>query len=74
MISQNLENPARIGKFKKQAVSRTEFDGLVRSGRARLNDARTAKLSLESRFDLARDFWGCSAYPKCRETIEIPEG
>lgn len=53
MISQNLENLAKIGKLKKEAVSQSEFDGLVRSGRARLIDARTAKLSLESRFDLA---------------------
>lgn len=53
MISQNLENLAKIGKLKKEAVSQSEFDGLVRSGRARLVDARTAKLSLESRFDLA---------------------
>ena len=53
MISPNLENLARIGKLKKDAVSHAEFDGLVRSGRARLTDARTVGLSLESRFDLA---------------------
>ena len=53
MTSPNLENLAKIGKLKKEAVSQAEFDGLVKSGRARLSDARTAKLSLESRFDLA---------------------
>ena len=53
MTSPNLENLARIGKLKKDAVSQAEFDGLVRSGRARLTDARTVELSLESRFDLA---------------------
>lgn len=53
MTSRNLENLAKIGKLKKESVSQTEFDGLVKSGRARLSDARTAKLSLESRFDLA---------------------
>lgn len=53
MTSPNLENLAKIGKLKKESVSQTEFDGLVKSGRARLEDARTAKLSLESRFDLA---------------------
>jgi hypothetical protein len=53
MTSPNLENLVRIGKLKKEAVSQAEFDGLVKSGRARLSDARTAKLSLESRFDLA---------------------
>ncbi len=53
MTSQNLENLAKIGKLKKDAVSQAEFDGLVKSGRARLSDAHTAQLSLESRFDLA---------------------
>ena len=53
MTSPNLDNLVKIGKLKKEAVSQTEFDGLVKSGRARLSDARTAKLSLESRFDLA---------------------
>lgn len=53
MTSPNLENPARIGKLKEDAVGQAEFDGLVKSGRARLTDARTVELSLESRFDLA---------------------
>jgi hypothetical protein len=53
MTSPNLDNLVKIGKLKKESVSQTEFDGLVKSGRARLSDARTAKLSLESRFDLA---------------------
>jgi hypothetical protein len=51
--SPNLENLVKIGKLKKEAVSQAEFDGLVRSGRVRLADARTASLSIESRFDLA---------------------
>lgn len=49
----NLENLAKIGKLKKESVSQAEFDGLVKSGRVRLADARTASLSIESRFDLA---------------------
>src|SRR4030067_3399416 len=53
MISPNLENLAKIGKLKKERVSQTEFDGLVKSGRARLADAHTSSLSIESRFDLA---------------------
>ena len=53
MISPNLENLAKIGKLKKERVSQTEFDGLVKSGRARLADAHTPSLSIESRFDLA---------------------
>lgn len=53
MISPNLENLVKIGKLKKEAVSAAEFEGLVKSGRVRLADARTASLSIESRFDLA---------------------
>ena len=53
MISQNLDNLVKTGKLKKEASSQTEVDGLIKSGRTRLSDARTAKLSLESRFDLA---------------------
>jgi hypothetical protein len=43
----------KIGKLKKEAVSRAEFDGLVESGRTRLADAQRPVLALESRFDLA---------------------
>jgi len=53
MTSLNLENLAKIGKLKRERVSQAEFDGLVKSGRARLVDARTPSLSIESRFDLA---------------------
>jgi hypothetical protein len=53
MISPNLENLAKIGKLKKDAVSRKEFDGLVESGRTRLTDAGTPSLAMASRFDLA---------------------
>ena len=53
MTSPNLENRVKVGKLKKERVSQTEFDGLVKSGRARLADAHTTSLSLESRFDLA---------------------
>lgn len=53
MTSPNLENLAKLGKLKKEGVSQTEFDGLVKSGRARLADSRMSSLSIESRFDLA---------------------
>ncbi len=53
MTSPNLKNLAKIGKLKKDAVSQAEFDGLVKSGRIRLADARTPSLAIESRFDLA---------------------
>lgn len=49
-----LENLAGTGKpLLAEAPDAAEFAGLLRSGRARLNDARNAALSLESRFDLA---------------------
>jgi hypothetical protein len=50
---QALDNLVRIGKLKAEAPSRAEFDGLLRSGRARLKDAGNAALSPYSRFDLA---------------------
>lgn len=49
----NLEKLAGTGQLKKEPLDRAEFDGLVHSGRTRLNDAGQGTLSLESRFDLA---------------------
>lgn len=48
-----LDNLVKIGKLKVEPAERAEFEGLVRSGRARLKDARNDKLAAESRFDLA---------------------
>lgn len=49
-----LENLAGTGKpLLAEAADAAEVEGLVRSGRARLTDARNGALSLESRFDLA---------------------
>jgi len=48
-----LERLAAIGKLKKEPPVRSEFEGLVRSGAARLVDAENEALSEESRFDLA---------------------
>ena len=53
MTSPNLENLVKSGQLKREAADRREFDGLVRSARARLADARKHDLSIESRFDLA---------------------
>lgn len=53
MPSPELENLAAIGQLKKERPSQGEFDGLVKSGKARLTDARNKALALESRFDLA---------------------
>lgn len=53
MIS-SLENLAGTGKpLAVEPTDAAEFEGLLRSGRARPVDARNASLALESRFDLA---------------------
>src|SRR3954452_10615351 len=52
-MTSSLDNLVRIGKLKTEAPARTELDGLVRSGLARLADAQNAALSVDSRFDLA---------------------
>jgi hypothetical protein len=53
MTLRELDNLVRIGKLKKEPGAQAEFDGLLRSGRARLADAKNTTISLGSRFDLA---------------------
>jgi len=53
MTSQNLENLIKAGSLKSEPANQREFNGLLRSAKARLTDARNASLSIESRFDLA---------------------
>lgn len=53
MTSRKLNNLVKTGGLKAEPGSQAEFDGLLRSGRARLIDARNETLSIESRFDLA---------------------
>ncbi len=53
MTSQQLNNLVKTRSLKAEPASQTEFDGLLRSGKARLIDARNSSLSIESRFDLA---------------------
>ena len=53
MTSQNLENLVKTGQLKREPGDQKEFDGLVRSARARLTDAHNNQLAIESRFDLA---------------------
>ncbi len=48
-----LENLVQVGQLKAEPPSRTEFEGLLRSGRNRLQDAENTTLSVEGRFDLA---------------------
>ena len=53
MTSKELENLAKTGKLRAETGDRRELDGLLKSARARLSDARVEALSIESRFDLA---------------------
>jgi hypothetical protein len=53
VTSSKLENLAKIGQLKAEPPAQTEIDGLVSSGRKRLDDARNPANALESRFELA---------------------
>ena len=53
MTSTELENLVRIGSLKQETGAQVEIDGLINSGRKRLDDALKEANSLESRFDLA---------------------
>jgi hypothetical protein len=53
MTSPELENLVRLGHLKRQPCSQRDFDNLVKSGAARLNDATNPAISVEGRFDLA---------------------
>ena len=53
MANEHLDNLTARGLLKTEAPTRDEVSGLIRSGIARLADAKNAELSLESRFDLA---------------------
>ena len=53
-MSQALSNLSGAGKpLKAEPPDASEIEGLLRTGRARLLDARNTDLALESRFDLA---------------------
>jgi len=53
-VSSPLENLSGPGKsLRKEAADTKEFQGLKRSGLARLSDAEKPGLSMEGRFDLA---------------------
>lgn len=49
----SLENLVATGVLTPEAADVEEFNGLVRSGVARLKDARNTDISLDGRFDLA---------------------
>ena len=53
MAGEKLENLVNIGQLKAEPSTEEELAGLIRSGLARLHDARNRQLNKESRFDLA---------------------
>ncbi|MDH3690142.1 MAG: hypothetical protein OEU36_11760 [Gammaproteobacteria bacterium] len=53
MAHEKLDNLVKIGQLKLEDAAPQEIAGLIRSGIARLTDARNDSLSIESRFDLA---------------------
>lgn len=53
MSRPELDNLVRVRQLKAETATQAEFDGLLRSGAARLRDASNPALSAESRFDLA---------------------
>jgi len=53
MSNQHLNNLVKLGQLKNEAATVEEISGLISSGTTRLEDAKNAGLSLESRFDLA---------------------
>lgn len=53
MPRSELGNLVRVRQLKAEPGTQVEFDGLLRSGAARLKDAQNPALNPESRFDLA---------------------
>ena len=53
MAHEHLDSLATTGGLKAETATLGEVSGLIRSGVARLADAKNGDLSLESRFDLA---------------------
>lgn len=53
MLSQNLESLVKTGILKSEPANQGEFNGLLRSAKARLTDSTNPSLAIESRFDLA---------------------
>lgn len=53
MSLKNLDTLVKTNQLKIEPMNQAEFEGLVRSGSARLTDANNKALAIESRFDLA---------------------
>jgi len=66
MTSPELENLVAFGRLKREPCTPHEFQGLVRSGEARLSDAANSSLAIERRFDLAYNAAHALALPALR--------
>lgn len=53
MSSKNLDNLVNMKYLKIEAFNQLEYEGLLKSGEARLADAKNLSIGLESRFLLA---------------------
>lgn len=53
MPGENLRNLVKAGSLKEEPPAEDEIASLLRSGLARLEDAKNTSLSIDSRFDLA---------------------
>ena len=53
MSFSKLDNLVKTGKLKKEPADQGEFDGMLRSARSRLQDAKIEGLSDDGRFSLA---------------------
>lgn len=69
MKRSSLENLVRVGQLKAESPSRAEVEGLLCSGRRRLQDAENDTLNLESRFDLAYNAAKCLLYRDFRTSL-----
>ena len=52
MLSDKLENLARISQLKQESPNKAEISGLLASASDKLHDVVNGKLSFSSRFDL----------------------
>jgi len=53
MSLEKLDNLVKIGQLKLEPPNQHEFDGMVASAKARLQDSQLIQLSADSQFDLA---------------------
>lgn len=66
---ENLNGPNK--PLRAEPPDKREFEGLVRSGHARLRDALNESLSIESRFDLGPAVW--RVLDKCHNIRNLGE-